>query len=56
MAHVGSPDDAVPAAEASHVSWEELPSTIVDDTLWGRDPFDVIAALEDELGHSIYSG
>jgi len=35
-------------------SFEMLSETLIDDmTLWGRDPFDVIAALEEELGYPI---
>lgn len=33
---------------------DEVSEQLIDETPFGRDPFDVIAAIEEQLGHPIY--
>lgn len=37
------------------VSFEDLDDSTPDDSAWGADPFDVVAAKEEELGAPLRS-
>lgn len=54
MSSVDPSSKVDPTTEQRVVSFEELDDTVPDESLWGRDPFDVVAALEEELGYPIW--
>jgi hypothetical protein len=54
MAHIAAPHTR-PLADGDQVISFELLDDLVDDVnLWGRDPFDIVAAYEEELGYPIH--
>lgn len=45
--------EAAPKPDPREVSLADVPADVPDESFWGRDPFEVCAAIEEDQGYPL---